>query len=105
MFKIFIFVLIAVTLIMLSIFMDGMIDLYKQEEEKRKNTVRDGLEGYLDQVFGFGRVRIFKTLIDADGSVRYVVYLPKYEWFKAPTYTWYEVYLTNKGFRHNEFQA
>ncbi|PEQ90557.1 hypothetical protein CN481_16940 [Bacillus sp. AFS006103] len=102
MFNLFVFVLIAITLVLLSIFVDGLMTLHKEEKEADKNHVRDGMEGYLDQTFGFGFVKIFKTMLDSDGNVRYLVYLPQYEWFKAPQYKWYEVYATKSGYQHNE---
>ncbi len=105
MIKLLVFVLIAITLVLLSMFVDGLIELYKQEEEDKKHIIRDGLNGYLDQTFGFGKVRLFKTILDADGNLRYLVYLPKYEWFKAPEYQWYEVYKTHKGFHHSELEV
>ena len=91
MLKIFIFVLILITLVLLSIFIDGLLALHKQEQEDKKKMVRDGMEGYLDKTFGFGNVTIFKSILDAEGTTRYLVYLPKYEWFKSPKYEWYEV--------------
>jgi hypothetical protein len=100
--QLLLFVLILITLILLSIFIGGMIDLYKKEQEDKKDIVREGLEGYLDQIFGFGKVTIFKSILDADGNVRYLIYLPKYEWFKSGKYEWYEVYATQQGFQHNE---
>ncbi|WHY64760.1 hypothetical protein [Neobacillus sp. SuZ13] len=101
MFNLLIFGLIAITLVLLSIFVDGLMRLNKEEKEAEKNTVRDGMHGYL---FGLGKVKIFKTIHDADGNLRYLVYLPQYEWFKAPTYKWYEVYATHNGFQHIEVE-
>lgn len=79
--------------------------LYKEEMEAEKNVVRDGMEGYLDQTFGIGPVKIFKTMFDADGNVRYLIYLPQYQWFKSPKYKWYEVYATKNGFQHHEVEG
>ncbi|WP_042355615.1 hypothetical protein [Bacillus rubiinfantis] len=104
MLKVAVFILIAVTLVLLSMFVSGLMELYKKEQEEAKNTIRDGMEGYLDQTFGFGKVKMFKTLYDADGTIRYLVYLPKYEWFKTPEFKWYEVYSTEGGFQHAEIQ-
>lgn len=101
MLKLLIFVLILITLVLLSIFIDGVLELHKQEKEEKKNIVRDGMEGYLDRTFGFGYVTIFKSILDAEGNISYLVYLPKYEWFKSPKYDWYEVYATKSGFRHD----
>lgn len=103
-FQIFIFVLISVTLVLLSMFVDGLIELNKQEAEAKQHIIRDGLHGYLDQTFGFGKVTIFKTVLDCEGNTRYLVYLPKYEWFKAPKYQWYEVFATQTGYQHLEFE-
>jgi hypothetical protein len=103
-FTLLIFVLIAITLILLSIFMDGLMELHKQEKEHKKNIVRDGMEGYLDRTFGIGPVKIFKSIVDAEGNIRYLVYLPQNEWFKSPTYKWYEVYATHNGFQHIEVE-
>ncbi len=100
--QLLIFVLILITLILLSIFIGGLLDLYKKEQEDKINIVKYGLEGYLDQIFGMGKVSIFKTILDAEGNVRYLIYLPKYEWFKSGEYEWYEVYATQQGFHHNE---
>ncbi|MEH7083043.1 hypothetical protein V7139_09965 [Neobacillus drentensis] len=102
MFNLLIFGLIAITLVLLSIFVDGLMRLYKEEKEAEKNVVRDGMEGYL---YGMGPVKIFKTIHDADGNLSYLVYLPQYEWFKAPTYKWYEVYATKNGFQHQEIEG
>lgn len=102
--KILIFVLIAITLILLSIFFTGLTELHKQEKEDRKNIVREGIEGNLDQIFGLGTVKIFKSIYVAEGNLRHVVYLPQYEWFKSPKYQWYEVYATQNGFQHIEIQ-
>ncbi|WP_413300050.1 hypothetical protein AA0X95_17495 [Bacillus sp. 1P10SD] len=62
------------------------------------------MEGYLDQTFGFGTVKVYKLIVDAEGNVRYLVYLPQLEWFKTPTYKWYEVYATQSGFQHIEVE-
>lgn len=104
MFKLLIFVLIAITLVLMSIFFAGLTELHKKETEERKNLVRAGMEGYLDQMFGFGMAKLFKTIYDAEGNLRYVVYLPQNKWFKAPKYKWYEVYETQTGFQHVEIQ-
>lgn len=100
MFQIFIFVLIAITLILLSILVDGLMELYKKEEEDKKNIIRDGIEGYLDRTFGYGAVKIFKSLVDAEGNLGYLVYLPQYEWFKSPKYHWYEVFSSQNGYKY-----
>ncbi|MCM3690706.1 hypothetical protein [Neobacillus niacini] len=105
MLKLFIFVLILITLVLMSMFIDGVLELHKQEKEEKKNIVRDGMEGYLDKTFGFGNVTIFKTVLDAEGNTRYLVYFPKYEWFKAPKYEWYEVYATQSGFKHDAIKG
>lgn len=104
MFTLFIFVLIAVTLVLLSMFVDGLMEQYKEEKDLEKQMVRDGMEGYLDRTFGFGTVKVFKTLIDPDGNTRYLVYLPKYEWFKSAEYEWYEVFSTNNSFQHAKIE-
>jgi hypothetical protein len=103
--KLFIFVLILITLVVLSIFIDGVLEFHKQEKEDKKNIIRGGMEGYLDKTFGFGNVTIFKSILDADGNTRYLVYLPKYEWFKSPHYEWYEVYATQSGFKHEAIKG
>lgn len=105
MLKFLIFVLIPITLILLAVFFEGMMELYKQEKEEEKNIVRDGMEGYLDQKYGRGKVKIFKSILDAEGNERYLIYLPHYEWFKTPKYQWYEVYATHNGFHHREIQG
>ena len=105
MLKILIFILIAITLILLSLFVDGLMELYKQEKEAAKNTVREGMDGYLDQTFGFGMVKIFKTILDAEGNIHYLVYLPQYAWLKTPKYQWYEVYATHHGFHHSKIEG
>ncbi|MEH7252399.1 hypothetical protein V7111_09785 [Neobacillus niacini] len=105
MLKIFIFVLILITLVLLSIFIDGVLELHKQAKEDKKNLVRDGMEGYLDRTFGFGNVTIFKSILDAEGNTRYLVYLPKYAWFKAPKYEWFEVYATQSGYKHEALKG
>jgi hypothetical protein len=99
-----IFVLMAITLVLVSIFIGGLMDLHKKEMEEKKNAVRDGMEGYLDQTFGFGTVKVFKSIVDAEGTIRYLVYLPQLEWFKTPTYKWYEVYATQSGYQHIEVE-
>ena len=104
MFTLLIFVLIAITLILLSLFVDGLMRLHKQEKDAEKNMVRDGMEGYLDRTFGFGLVKIFKSVLDADGNEGYLVYLPKNEWFKSPKYNWYEVFATKNGYQHTEIE-
>jgi regulatory protein YycI of two-component signal transduction system YycFG len=43
--KLFIFVLILITLVLLSIFIDGVLEIHKQEKEDKKNFIRDGMEG------------------------------------------------------------
>lgn len=68
MLKLFIFVLILITLVMLSIFIAGVLELHKKEKDDKKNIIRDGMEGYLDKTFGFGNVTIFKSILDADGN-------------------------------------
>jgi hypothetical protein len=47
--KLFIFVVILITLVVLSMFIDGVLELHKQEKEDKKNIIRDGMEGYLDK--------------------------------------------------------
>ncbi|MFZ7945920.1 MULTISPECIES: hypothetical protein [Bacillaceae] len=100
--QIFVFVLIAVTLVLLSMFVDGVIELYKVEKEEKNHMSRDGLDGYLDKTFGFGKVKLYKTVLDSEGNLHYLVYLPKYEWFKAPEYQWFEVFATHTGYQHCE---
>jgi hypothetical protein len=102
--KILIFVLIAITLILLSLFFTGLMELHTQEKEDKKDMVREGMEGYLNKTFGFGTVKIFKSLLDAEGNIRYLVYLPQVEWFKAPKYQWYDVYASQNGFHHSEIE-
>lgn len=102
MIKLVIFGLIVLTLIMVSIFIGGLLDLHKQEMEEKKNWVRAGMEGYLDQTFGYGNVKVFKSMVDANGNECYLVYLPQLKWFKTPKYKWYEVYATQSGFEHYE---
>lgn len=104
MLKLFIFVLILITLVLMSMFIDGVMELHKQEKEEKKSIIRDGMEGYLDRTFGFGNVTIFKAIYDADGNTRYLVYLPRYEWFKSPKYEWFEVYATQSGFKHEAIE-
>lgn len=87
-------------MVLLSIFIDGVMELHKQEKLDQEKIIRDGMEGYLDRTFGFGKVTIFKSILDADGNTRYLVYLPKYEWFKSPKYEWFEVFATQSGFKH-----
>jgi hypothetical protein len=65
--KLFTFVLILMTLVLLSIFIDGVLKIHKQEKEDKKNFIRDGMEGYLDKTFGFGNVTIFKSIFDTHG--------------------------------------
>jgi hypothetical protein len=103
--KLFVFVLILFTLVLISMFIDGVVELHKQEKEEKKNIIRDGMEGYLDKTFGFGNVTLYKTILDAEGNTSYLVYLPKYEWFKAPKYEWYEVCATKNGFTHEAIEG
>ncbi|ETI69392.1 hypothetical protein [Neobacillus vireti] len=104
MYQLFIFVLITITLVLLSMFITGLMEQYKTEKEEQKMIIRDGVLGYLDQTFGFGKVKIFKSILDAEGNEGYVVYLPGYEWFKSPTYQWYEVYAVGSDYRHAEIK-
>ncbi|MEH7335040.1 hypothetical protein V7161_20640 [Neobacillus drentensis] len=104
MLNLLIFILISITLVLLGIFIDGLMELHKKDEEDKKNIVREGIEGYLDKTFGFGAVKIFKSILDAEGNFGYLVYLPHYEWFKSPKYKWYEVFDTQSGFQHNEIE-
>lgn len=104
MFKFFIVILILITFFLLSLFIDGLMKLNKQEKENTRNIVREGIEGYLDQTFGIGTVEIFKSILDAEGNLGYKVYMPHYEWFKSPKYQWFEVYATNQGFHHSEIK-
>ena len=104
MFKFLVFVLIPINLIMIAVFIDELFQLYRQEKEEQKNIVREGMEGYLDQAFGFGTVKIFKSVFDAEGNESYLVYLPQYEWFKAPKYKWFEVYSKDNSFYHCEIE-
>lgn len=102
MFTWLLFVIIAVTLVLLSIFVVGLTELHKQEQADKKNTIREGIDGYLDQIFGYGIAKIFKSIYDADGNQGYLIYLPQYEWFKSPKYKWYEVNVTHNGYHHIE---
>lgn len=90
---------------MLSMFIDGLLKLHKQEQDNIRNQIREGIEGYLDQTFGYKAATLFNTLVDAEGTLSYVVYKPKHEWFKTPKYHWYEVFATDKGFKHVEMKA
>jgi hypothetical protein len=102
--KILVFVLIAITLIFLSVFIDGLMELHKQEKEDEKNSVKKGIEGYLQRTFGIGPVKIFKSILEPEGNLRYLIYLPQYEWFKSPKYQWFEVHATHNGFHHSEIE-
>lgn len=101
-FTFFVVVLTLVTFFLLPIFVDGLIKLHKQEEAEKRNIIREGMEGYLDKIFGYGMTNVFKTIVDAEGNIGYVVYLPHYEWFKTPKYQWFEVYATGDGYKHSE---
>jgi hypothetical protein len=103
--KLLIFILILIALVLLSMFIDGVMELHKQEKEEKRNIIRDGMVGYLDRTFGFGTVTIFKTILDADGNTRYLVYLPRYKWFQSPKYDWYEVYATQNGYNHDPIKG
>ncbi|WP_040203480.1 hypothetical protein [Neobacillus jeddahensis] len=102
MIQILVFILTIIALVLLSIFTVGLMELYKLEKEVRNNLVREGMLGYLDEIFGMGAAKIFKTILDAEGNHRYLVYLPQYAWFKSPKYQWFEVYETDNGFVHSE---
>ncbi|WP_156319886.1 hypothetical protein [Bacillus sp. FJAT-18017] len=102
--KFVVFILIPVTLVVLAIFIEGILELHKLERKEENSLAREGMEGYLDQQFGYKKVKIFKTVYDEEGSVRYMVYLPSYEWFKAPSYQWYEVFSTDQGYQHIEIE-
>ncbi|WP_142922571.1 hypothetical protein [Neobacillus notoginsengisoli] len=104
MLKFLVFILIPVTLVVLAIFIEGLLELYKLKREEENSLAREGMEGYLDQQFGYKKVRVFKKIYDAEGAVRYMVYLPSYEWFKAPNYQWYEVFSTEQGYKHCEIE-
>jgi hypothetical protein len=105
-FKILFFVvLIPITILLLCAFVNGLIELYYKEQEDKKRIVKEGIEGYLNQIFGYGTVQIFKSILDAEGTLRYIIYLPHYEWFKSPTYKWYEVYATDNGYNHIEIEG
>lgn len=100
----FFVVLIPITIILLGAFINGVIVLNNKEKEDKKRIVKEGIEGYLEQTFGIGTVKIFKKIFDADGILRYIIYLPHYEWFKSPRYQWYEVYATDNGYHHIEIE-
>ncbi|WP_059172530.1 hypothetical protein [Bacillus sp. FJAT-27445] len=102
MLKFLVFVLLPITLVLLAIFAQELFELHKQEKEEKKSLVREGMEGYLDQLFGYRNAKVFKVVYDADGNERYMVYFPSYAWFKEPTYKWYEVYQVQNGYRHSE---
>ncbi len=97
--------LILITFFLLSMFIDGLLKLHKQEQDGKLNQIREGIEGYLDQIFGYNTVTLFNTLVDAEGTLSYVVYQPKHEWFKSPEYHWYEVFETEKGFKHEKIKS
>jgi hypothetical protein len=103
-FTLFVVVLTIITFFLLPIFIDGLIKLHKQEEVEKKDIIREGMEGYLDKIFGYGMAKMFKSIPDAEGNIRQVVYLPQYEWFKSPKYQWFEVYATADGYEHMEIE-
>lgn len=88
----------------MSIFIDGLLKLHKQELKEKSKLVRDGLEGYLDQVFGRECATLFNTIADAEGNMSYLVYLPKNEWFKSANYQWFEVYANQNGYHHKQIE-
>ena len=105
MFNFLIFVvLVPVTIMLLGAFVNGLFELSQEEKEERKRIIREGIEGYLDRTFGYETTKIFKKIIYSDGILSYLIYLPHYEWFKAPKYQWFEVYATENGFNHTEIE-
>ncbi|MGG1398202.1 hypothetical protein ABE288_10410 [Bacillus salipaludis] len=98
-------VLIPITIFLLSAFINGLFELSHEEKENRKRLIREGIEGYLDQTFGYGTAKIFKSIFDAEGLLSYVIYLPHYKWLKSPRYQWFEVSLSDKGYTLREIKA
>ncbi|MDQ6595562.1 hypothetical protein E2K98_26945 [Bacillus salipaludis] len=98
-------VLIPITIFLLSAFINGLFELNHEEKENRKRILREGLEGYLDRTFGYGTAKIFKSILDAEGLLSYVIYLPHYDWFKSTKYQWFEISLSDKGYTHSEIKA
>ncbi|WP_026573973.1 hypothetical protein [Bacillus sp. UNC438CL73TsuS30] len=98
-------VLIPITIFLLSAFINGLFELSHEEKENRKSLIREGIEGYLDQTFGYGTAKIFKSILDAEGLLSYIIYLPHYEWLKSTRYQWFEVSLSDKGYTHSEIRA
>ncbi|WP_075981615.1 hypothetical protein [Bacillus massilinigeriensis] len=105
MLKLLVVVLFIITFILMGIFIDGLMELHKKEKENLKNLIREGIEGYLDQTFGYRAAKIFKTILDSEGNMIYLVYLSQFEWFKSAKYQWYEVYVNNDGFHHVKVQG
>jgi hypothetical protein len=95
-------VLVPLTIMLLGAFVNGLFELSHEEKEERKRIIREGIEGYLDRTFGYNTAKIFKSLLDSNGLLSYIVYLPHYEWFKTPRYQWFEVCTTNNGYNHTE---
>ena len=97
-------VLVPVTIMLLGAFVNGLFELSHEEKEERKRMIREGIEGYLDRTFGYGTAKIFKKILYSDGILGYVIYLPHYEWFKAPRFQWFEVYATDNAYNHIEIE-
>jgi hypothetical protein len=75
-------------------------ELYQKDVEFEKSAGRDEIKQYIDKTFGNGNYKVFKSLLDGEGRLRNIIYLSQYEWFKTPTYQWYDVYATEKGYNH-----
>jgi hypothetical protein len=89
--------LVLVTVFLLMLFVDGLRGL--REEEK------SDVELFLDALFGKDKGKVFKS-VNYEGDLRHIVYLPHYEWFKTPTYKWFEVYTDeNDAFNYMEIEG
>jgi hypothetical protein len=58
----------------LGLFIDGLMKLRKKELEEKKNTMGDRIEGDLYNTFGIGTDHIFKSIHDAEGNLRHIVF-------------------------------
>jgi hypothetical protein len=92
--------------ICLAVFIFYLVELSKREPAAavESSVVKPEWFVYLENKLGLGEFKLFKTMMDAEGDLVHIVYLPHYEWFKAPEYRWFEVYDTNAGFKHNEME-
>jgi hypothetical protein len=87
------------------VFFNDLKEIHKEDIEYLKSIGGEEIKQYIEKTFGKGNFTILKSMVDENGKLGHIIYLPRNEWFKSENYEWYDVYATNNGYSHKKAES